>query len=125
MTVHTDQSHEGKVLTVRVTGKLHKDDYDHFVPEIEAMIRLHGKVRVLVDMHDFHGWNASALWQDIKFDVKHFNDIERLAIVGESKWEKGMAVFCKPFTTAKVRYFDRAAAGEAHVWIGEGIEAHV
>jgi hypothetical protein len=42
------------------------------------------------------------LWEDIKFDVKHFNDIERLAITGENKWEKGMAAFCKPFTTAKV-----------------------
>lgn len=39
-------------------------------------------------------------------DVKHFNDIERLAIVGDSKGEKGMAIFCKPFTTATVRHFD-------------------
>jgi hypothetical protein len=59
----------------------------------------------------------SALWEDIKFDVKHFADIERLALVGESKWEAGMAVFCKPFTTAKIKYFDESKAAEAQEWI--------
>ncbi|QNN24571.1 STAS/SEC14 domain-containing protein [Planctomycetales bacterium ZRK34] len=125
MTVQTDQLHEGKLITVRVTGKLHKEDYEHFVPMVEAMIKQHGKVRMLVDMHDFHGWDVSALWQDLKFDLKHFNHIERLALVGESKWEKGMAVFCRPFTTAKVRYFNRQKADEANQWIAEGLEAHV
>jgi len=28
-----------------------------------------------------------------------------------------MAVFCRPFTSAKVRYFDRSAIDEARTWI--------
>ncbi len=68
-------------------------------------------------MHDFHGWTAGALWEDIKFDAKHFSEIERLAIVGEKQWEKDMAIFCKPFTSAKIRYFDYTAINEANVWI--------
>ncbi|MEK6238211.1 MAG: STAS/SEC14 domain-containing protein [Planctomycetales bacterium] len=43
--------------------------------------------------------------------------MERLAIVGESKWEAGMAVFCKPFTGAKIQYFDHAKLDEAKAWI--------
>ena len=53
------------------------------------------------------------LWQDIKFDVKHFGDIERLAMVGEKKWEQWMATFCKPFTTATVKYFPQGQSAEA------------
>ncbi|MGI9428942.1 MAG: STAS/SEC14 domain-containing protein [Bythopirellula sp.] len=34
---------------------------------------------------------------------QHWKDIERLAIVGESKWEKGMSVFCKLFISAKTQ----------------------
>ncbi len=34
-------------------------------------------------MHDFHGWSAGVLWEGVKFDWKHYGDIERLAIVGE------------------------------------------
>lgn len=104
-------------VVVQVTGKLHKEDYEQFVPKLESLIQKHGKIRVLFEMHDFHGWDAGALWADVKFDMKHFRDIERLAIVGETKWEKGMATFCKPFTTAQIRYFDHANAGDARTWI--------
>jgi hypothetical protein len=40
-------------------------------------------------------------------------------MVGEKKWQQGMATFCKPFTTATIRYFDHADAGEARKWLGE------
>jgi hypothetical protein len=38
-------------------------------------------------------------------------------MVGETKWQQGMAVFCKPFTTAKIRYFDRSAIDQAREWL--------
>ena len=87
------------------------------MPEFERLVKQHGKIRVLFDMADFHGWNAGALWDDIKFNLKHCSDIERLAMVGEKKWEQGMSVFCKPFTTAKIRYFDRPQAPDALAWL--------
>jgi SpoIIAA-like len=121
MTVEIKELSAGKVLEVKISGKLHKEDYEHFVPAVEKEIAAQGKVRLLVEMHAFHGWDVSALWQDIKFDLKHFKDIERLALVGESKWEKGMANFCKPFTTAKIQYFDIADAATARTWIAEGL----
>ncbi len=108
---------DSKVLEIQLTGKLAKEDYSQFVPAVERLVQAHGKIRVLVEMHNFHGWSAGALWEDIKFDAKHFRDIERVAIVGEKKWQHGMAVFCKPFTAAKIRYFERAAIAEAREWL--------
>jgi hypothetical protein len=121
MSITLQSEADGKVLVVQLSGKLGKEDYQRFVPEVERQIQQHGKIRLLVRMHDFHGWSAGALWEDIKFDLKHFAHIERLALVGERKWEAGMAVFCKPFTTATVRYFDSAQAAEASQWIHEGL----
>ena len=107
----------GKLLHVRVTGKLTKEAYEGFAPLVDQLIQEHGKLRILFEMHEFHGWTAGALWEDIKFDFKHWKDIERLAIVGESKWEEEMAVFCKPFTLAKIHYFDHTKLNEAKTWI--------
>jgi hypothetical protein len=121
MAVELHEEDGGKVLVVNLSGKLTKEDYAHFVPEVERLIKDHGKVRMLVRMHDFHGWTMGALWEDIKFDLHHFADIERLAIVGEKRWEAGMAAFCKPFTRAAIRYFDPSKADEALPWIKEGI----
>jgi len=109
----------GKLLEVSVTGKLTKEFYEDFVPTVEQQIAEYGKIRVLFAMRDFHGWTAGALWEDIKLDLKHWRHIERLAIVGEKKWQHGMAVFCKPFTMAKVRYFDQTEIAGARVWLEE------
>lgn len=107
----------GKVLEVRVSNKLEKADYERFVPEVERLINQHGKIRILFDMRDFHGWSLGALWDDIKFDLKHFKDIERLAMVGEKKWQEWMATFCRPFTTSRIRYFDHGEHDEARAWL--------
>ena len=117
MAIEVHEAEAGKVIEIKASEKLTKKDYEHFVPAVERLIAKHGKIRVLFQMHDFHGWEAGALWEDIKFDVKHFRDIERLALVGETKWEKGMAAFCKPFMLAKIRYFDVKDAAEARTWI--------
>lgn len=117
MTDAVDIQMDGPVLLVKATGKLTKDFYERLAPVVDEQIQQHGKIRVLFEMHDFHGWHAGALWEDIKFDWKHWSDIERLAIVGESKWEEGMAKFCKPFTKADIKYFDHAKRDEALEWI--------
>ncbi|HEV3118902.1 MAG TPA: STAS/SEC14 domain-containing protein [Gemmataceae bacterium] len=125
MSVTLHEAAGGKILVVNLSGKLTKEDYEHFVPEVERLIRQHGKIRMLVQMQDFHGWTVSALWEDIKFDLKHFNHVERLAFVGDRKWEAGMAAFCRPFTAARIRYFDESQIEEAFQWIAEGIKQPV
>ncbi len=119
MPVQLNEEDGGKILVIQVSGKLARVDYEHFVPEVERLIGQHGTLRILLVMTDFHGWELGALWADIKFDIKHFADIERLAMVGEKKWEHGMATFCKPFTKAKIRYFDHADAAKARKWLGQ------
>ena len=49
--------------------------------------------------------------------LKHFADIERLAVVGDKRWEHDMMTFYKPFTKATIRYFDQANAAEARKWL--------
>ena len=116
---------EGKYVSLKITGKLEKEDYDFFVPEIERQIKQYGKLSMLLKLDDFHGWTVGAAWEDTKFGICHFNDIERLAIVGNKSWEKGMAIFCKAFTIAKVRYFDANEKGQrekAECWVRKGKE---
>ncbi len=119
MPVQLEQKDSGKILEVRVTGKLVHADYERFVPEFDRLAKKHGKLRLLFEMSDFHGWELHAAWDDLKLGVKHFADIERIAMVGDKKWEEWMAKFCRPFTRAKVRYFESDSMDEARIWLGE------
>jgi hypothetical protein len=119
MPIQLKQENGGNLVVVRVTGKLVKADYERCVPEFDRLIRQHGKLCLLFEFTDFHGWEGGALWDEIKLDIKHVADIERIAVVGDKKWEQGMATFYKPFTKATIRYFDQANAVEARKWLRE------
>jgi hypothetical protein len=108
-----------KILAFKMSGKLHDEDYKKFVPIVDEAIAKQGKVRILAQFHDFHGWDAKALWDDTKFSTTHCTKIERIALVGEKTWEKWMAIVCKPFTMAKIRYFDVVDIAAAQKWLEE------
>jgi hypothetical protein len=112
-------SRSDHVLAFRLSGKLHDEDYKTFVPKVDAAIASEGKARVLAEFHDFHGWDAKALWDDIKFSTTHCTKIERIALVGEKKWEAWMAKVCKPFTMAKIKYFNAGDVDAAWTWVSE------
>jgi hypothetical protein len=121
MSVELQEVAGGQILVAKLTGKLVRADYQHFILKVGGLIRQHGKIRVLVEMYKFRGWSMGALWEDFKFDREHFRDIERLALVGDRRWEASMAAFCRPFTTAAVRYFDESEGDAAFCWITQGV----
>ena len=103
----------------KLSGKLHDEDYKKFVPLVDAEIAKDGKVNVLAQFHDFHGWDTKALWDDIKFSTTHCTNINRIALVGDREWEEWMAKVCKPFTMAKITYFDASEIEAARAWVAE------
>ncbi|KAA5543059.1 STAS/SEC14 domain-containing protein [Roseiconus nitratireducens] len=119
MPVNISETADGKVIEVEVNGKLTAADYDLFVPLTEERIRQYGKISMIIVLTDFHGWEAAALWDDLKWDVKHFTDLERLAVVGDRQWQKGVSAFCRPFTSAEIKYFDWSEREAARSWAGE------
>lgn len=117
MPIKINEGDGGKLLTIHIIGMLLKTDYEHFVPEFERLVRQHGKLRVLFDMTGFHGLEAAALWEEIKFDAKHLANIERCAIVGDKQWQHIMTFFFRPFMHAKTQYFDHTHVAEAQKWL--------
>ena len=96
MAIKLDEYDGGTLLHVTASGILTHHDYERFIPEFERLASEHGKIRILFEMRDFHGWQGQALWDEIKMDVKHSSDVEKVAMVGDRKWEKIMTMLGKP-----------------------------
>jgi ATP-binding cassette subfamily B protein len=60
--------------------------------------------------------NQTSVLRDINFRLEPH---ERIALVGEKAWEKWMAKVCKPFTMAKIKYFDASEIDAANAWLAE------
>lgn len=109
--------HEGNIYAVRVSGKLHHEDYQKFLPELEALLVPNEKIALLIELDDFHGSDLSAIKDDISFGLKHNDSFEKVAIVGEKKWQRWMTLFSSPFLKGDIKYFNRAELQDAWDWL--------
>lgn len=108
---------EGDVVTIVVRDRLTDEDYELLRPDLEAAIERHGTVRLVWDMVGFDGWTPGALWQDAKFDIRHNDDVTRIAMIGDTRWQAWMTAAMKPFAHADVRYFDSTDREAAYTWV--------
>jgi len=117
MSLQIMENNSGNILQLDVSGKFVATDFQTLESTFQRLVKQYGKIRVLLRMHDFHGWEPVAFWDEVKFDLKHLSEIERLAIVGNKQWEKFLGVFGRPFTAAEIRYFDESALPSAGEWL--------
>ena len=105
-------------IVIRASGTLTTDDYEQALPEIEhAMTLSQAPLRVMLRLEDFHGWEIGALWQELKFDLKHRGDVARIAVIGETRLEEWAARLSTPFAPAEMRFFSTAQEAEADTWL--------
>ena len=109
---------ENKVLDVTVGGKLTRDDYARATPRLEALLDEHGRLRFLIEIRDdFEGAEIGALWDDLRFDVKHGRRFDRTAVVGHGTMEKWATKISNLFFDAEMRFFERDEKAEAERWV--------
>lgn len=106
-------------IELNILGKLAAVDYRRLRELTDRQIERTGKVNLLLVIKDFAGWTPAALWEDLKFDVAYYNDVARLAIVGEDPSQHWVSVIAKPFTAAEVKYYLVDDIEMARDWIGQ------
>jgi hypothetical protein len=119
MPIRTQQEEPGGLLVATVSGRV---SYREFLPvwqrSADAIGRL-GKIKVLIVLDSFQGWEPSEGWGDTSFQEKYDRFIERIAIVGDSQWKDLVLAFVgKPFRTLPIQYFLPTQLVEARAWLG-------
>lgn len=109
----------GKVVGVKAVGKLTDADYESFVPQVEAIIGDQGKIKLFMDLTEFEGWEWQAAWDDFAFGIKHWNDIEKMAVVGDARWEELCAKISDKLMPAEVKQFPSSETDAAWTWVRE------
>ncbi|MBN2638955.1 MAG: STAS/SEC14 domain-containing protein [Bacteroidales bacterium] len=112
------ESHKN-ILIVQAGGKLTDSDYQNIlIPRLEFIINNFKKARLLLDMGDqYEGWEATALWEDTHFGLKHKNDFEKMGVIGGPKWvDWGMKIISLVIQ-GEIRNFPIEKRAEAMKWI--------
>lgn len=108
------------VLMFRFSGEITHEDYkNRMFPHIDAALVGKGKVNLYIELaKNFEGWGVRSAVDEVVYNVKHTNDFKKVAVVGDSNWEKAMTDFTKIYNRGEVRFFDRENINKALSWVG-------
>jgi len=115
--------HQDNIFAFRATGRLSHADYQAFLPRIEELIARHGRISLFLELEGFRGWELEAAKDDFRFGVQHRDAFERIALVGDSGWERWMTLMARPFMKGEIRFFARDRAQDAWDWLREVSQA--
>jgi len=107
----------GANLGFRIGSKVGRVEIEAIIKELETAITEHKKIRLLVQMDHWNGMELVALFEDVNFLLHHLKDIEALAIVGDSFWEKWLTGLSGAVLSQECRYFTADQLDDAWGWL--------
>ena len=106
-------------LSLKAIGKLTHEDYETIVPMIDSALEgvKDPKINALINGTELEGWELRAAWDDLKLGLKHGRQFEKIAIVGNKKWQEYSAKMGSWFISGEVKYFE--IESDALEWLQE------
>lgn len=108
---------QDNVLATRAVGTVTDEDYEKIEPVIQEIVNDGKKIRWYYELQNDESWEPGAIWEDLKVDLKHSSDYEKVAVVGEKGWQEAITKAYSPFTKAEVKYFSLDDKEQAKDWI--------
>jgi hypothetical protein len=116
----TIRQQQGDVYVMRITGLLRKAELDALQAAAAKLLDYDPlmRVKLLVLLDQFEGWERNPDWGDMTFYVEHGDRITRIAIVGDPKWETEFKMFTGAgFRAAPVQFYPAEQLQQARAWL--------
>lgn len=107
----------GQVLGYEVTDRVTEAELQAMIREMETVIDQQGSVSLLVYVRSFPSFELRALDDDLGFWFDHRRDLDRYAVVGDSRLIRWASELSDRFTRVQIRYFDETEIDDAWAWV--------
>ena len=108
----------GSPITVKISGLLKKEEFTRLQGLFLEAVRHQGKFCLLEVLENFQGWDEKDDWNSVPFHLEHDQQVEKIAVVGEAKWEDLFAAFLgKGMRSIPIRHFLPARLDAARAWL--------
>ena len=114
------EEHDNRLCVLRVSGELKKSELDAAQSEFVQKIAGAGTVKLLVLQENFTGWERGEAWGDTDFFFSHRDDFEKIAVVGNPRWEAQVLAFTGAgLRKGPAKFFSETEESEARAWLAE------
>lgn len=110
---------DGKTIELVVDGKVEGYEYDDTILHLKGKIQKRGKINILEYVKNFDGFDREVLWDNIKFGIDDFQDIERCAVVSDKDYPGAAPDMVDPMLKMEVKTFTPDQLLEAREWCAE------
>jgi hypothetical protein len=114
----TIQRETNNTYVLRLSGTVLRSEFDSIQDTAAGDIDRGVKPRVLAVLENFEGWEKNVEWGNLDFLYWHSNEIVKIAIVGEPRFEASALAFAGAgFRNAPVKFFPADQLAEARTWL--------
>lgn len=105
------------LIAISINGKIKENDYDKVTPLIEKTVKEYDKFKLYIQIDNIEGIEPKAFRKDVKTYFKHFSDVSKIAVVGETDWQKLWSDLASPFVSGEIKFFPHGKVVDAREWI--------
>lgn len=104
------------------SDSLTEEDLEALVSTLRDSLEQYMTTRVIFVMKDVDDWSPEERWEDLSFDVRHLQDLDKVAIVGDDLWEPWLDKVEILFPMSEIQVYDEEDYEEAEDWIRGDME---
>jgi hypothetical protein len=118
--IHFLQTTNPNVFAYEVNGRVRTKDVKAVVDEFKPYLERDGKVNVLAKLSDFNGFDLFAMLEDdlVKLKFRSLSKVDKYAVIGPKPWMRNLLELFYPWTSVKLRVFDKNEEASAWEWVG-------
>jgi hypothetical protein len=111
---------KNNLYVLHISGKLQRSEFGSVADKTAHEIDSGAQPRILAILKNFEGWERGADWGSMEFLFSHGNEIAKIAILGEPRWETEALAFAGAgFRRAPVKFFPSDQEPQARAWLAE------
>lgn len=116
----TIRKETGNVAVMKITGQLKKSELNEVQAAAAKQLDANTTAKVLLIVENFQGWDRDSNWDDISFYAEHGDQITKIALVADPKWETDLMMFLGAgIRKAPVKFFPLNQLVAARGWLAE------
>jgi hypothetical protein len=108
---------DNNIVGFELSDTLTEDDYDAFVSDLRHELEAHTTTRLFLEIDGVDEWSPAEQWEELALDIRHVQDLDKVAVVGDDLWEPLMDKIELLFPMSQIQVYDDADREEALSWI--------
>jgi len=94
------------ILGFHLSDTLTEDDHDELASALRDTLEEHTTARVVFKIDGVDGWEPEEKWEEFALDIRHVQDLDKVAVVGDEVWAPLLEKIELLFPTSQIQTYD-------------------